>query len=61
MGVIEGLKMLADAFLFVHLAVVLFIVAGLPLIYIGAACRWAWVREWRWRTLHLTAIVFVAV
>ena len=53
--------MLADAVLLIHFAVVLFIAAGLPLIYIGAACRWAWVHEWRWRALHLAAIMFVAV
>ena len=52
--------MLADLVLLIHLALVLFITAGLPLIYIGAACRWAWVRRWRWRALHLVAIVFVA-
>ena len=52
--------MLADVLLFIHLGLVLFITAGLPLIYIGAACRWAWVRRWRWRATHLAAIVFVA-
>jgi Protein of Unknown function (DUF2784) len=52
--------MLADAVLFLHSAVVLFIVAGLPLIYLGAACRWAWVRGWRWRAAHLGAIGLVA-
>jgi hypothetical protein len=52
--------MLADALLIIHVAVVLFITAGLPLIYVGAACGWAWVRAWPWRALHLAAIVFVA-
>jgi hypothetical protein len=52
--------MLADAVLVLHLVVVLFITAGLPLIYLGAARGWAWVRNRRWRTLHLAAIVFVA-
>lgn len=52
--------MLADAVLFIHLALVLFITAALPLIYIGAARRWAWVRVWRWRAAHLAAILFVA-
>lgn len=52
--------MLADVVLFIHLALVWCIVAGLPLIYIGAAYHWAWVRGWRWRAAHLAAIVFVA-
>jgi hypothetical protein len=52
--------MLAAAIVVVHLGVMLFITAGLPLIYIGAARRWAWVRDWRWRALHLAAIGFVA-
>lgn len=52
--------MLAAAIVVVHLGIMLFITAGLPLIYIGAARRWAWVRDWRWRALHLGAIGFVA-
>jgi hypothetical protein len=53
--------MQADAVLVVHFAIVIFITAGLPLIYLGAAAGWAWVREWRWRALHLAAILIVAV
>ena len=52
--------MLADAIVVIHLAAVLFIIAGLPLIYVGVALRWAWVRDWRWRALHLGTIGFVA-
>jgi hypothetical protein len=52
--------MLADAIVVIHLIIMLFITAGLPLIYLGAALRWAWVRDWRWRTVHLAAIAFVA-
>jgi hypothetical protein len=52
--------MLADAIVVVHMSIMLFITAGLPLIYVGVARRWAWVREWRWRALHLGAIAFVA-
>ncbi len=53
--------MLADAVLAVHCAIVIFITAGLPLIWIGAARDWAWVRI-RWlRALHLGAIGFVAL
>lgn len=53
--------MLANAVLLIHFLLVLFIIAGLPLIYLGAALSWSWVRAWQWRALHLAAIVFVAV
>ncbi len=53
--------MLANAVLLIHFALVLFITAGLPLIYLGAAFGWAWVRAWQWRAFHLAAIVFVAM
>jgi hypothetical protein len=53
--------MLADTVLALHFAIVGFITAGLPLIWIGAAMRWSWVRL-RWlRALHLAAIGFVAL
>jgi hypothetical protein len=52
--------MLADAIVVIHLLIVLFILAGPPLIYLGAALRWAWVKNWRLRILHLGAILFVA-
>jgi Protein of Unknown function (DUF2784) len=52
--------MLADVIVSVHLLIVLFILLGVPLAYLGAALRWTWVRSWRWRILHLGAILFVA-
>jgi hypothetical protein len=52
--------MLANAVLVIHFAIVLFVVAGLPTIYVGAALGWQWVRNWHWRALHLGAIVFVS-
>jgi len=53
--------MFADAVLAVHCAIVVFITAGLPLIWIGAARQWSWIRI-RWlRALHLGAIAFVAL
>jgi hypothetical protein len=52
--------MMADAILVLHLTIVIFIVAGLPLIYLGAALHWGWVRGWRWRAAHVGAIAFVA-
>lgn len=51
---------LATTIVLVHLAIVLFITAGLPLIYLGRALRWEWVRDCRWRAAHLGATAFVA-
>jgi hypothetical protein len=51
---------LADGVLAVHFAIVLFIVGGLILTWIGAALDWRWVRNPWFRYLHLAAIVFVA-
>jgi hypothetical protein len=52
--------MLADAIVVVHFLIVLFVLAGVPLIYLGAARHWAWVRRRLWRLLHLGAIAFIA-
>jgi uncharacterized protein DUF2784 len=52
--------MLADFVLAVHFLFVLFVVAGLVLIWIGAARGWRWVRNFWFRAAHLAAIVFVA-
>jgi hypothetical protein len=52
---------IADVILVVHFAFVAFVVGGLLLIWAGAACRWDWVRNFRFRLAHLVAIGFVAV
>lgn len=52
--------LLADLILFVHFAFVLFIVGGLVLIWAGACLGWRWVRNFRLRTAHLAAMLFVA-
>lgn len=52
--------MLANAVVVVHFLIVLFVVAGVPLVYLGAALRWAWVRRWWWRALHLGAMLIIA-
>jgi hypothetical protein len=52
--------MLADAIVVAHLLIVIFIVGGVPLVYVGLALRWRWVRHWPWRVAHLAAILFVA-
>jgi hypothetical protein len=53
-------KMLADVVVASHLLIVLFILLGVPLVYLGAALHWPWVRSRRWRMLHLGAILLVA-
>jgi hypothetical protein len=52
--------MLAGAVVVAHFLIVLFVVAGVPLIYLGVALRWRWVRSWHWRVLHLGAISVIA-
>jgi hypothetical protein len=51
---------IADAVLVFHFLIVVFIVGGLILTWIGAAAGWSWVRNRWFRYLHLGAIVFVA-
>ena len=50
----------ADALLVAHFAIVVFIVGGLILVWVGAAAGWAWIRNPWFRYAHLGAIVFVA-
>lgn len=52
---------LADLVLVLHFAYVLFVVGGLPLIWIGYALDWRWVRNWWFRVLHFASIAFVAI
>ena len=52
--------MLADAILVVHFLIAGFVVAGLVLVWIGAAAGWRWVRDPWFRYLHLGAIAFIA-
>jgi len=51
---------MADAILVVHFLIAAFIVAGLVLVWIGAALGWNWVRNPWFRYVHLGAIGFVA-
>jgi hypothetical protein len=51
----------ADAVLALHFLFVLFVVGGLPAIWIGGARRWRWVRSFKFRVAHLCAILFVAL
>jgi hypothetical protein len=51
----------ADLLLVLHFAIVVFIVGGLILTWVGALASWAWVRNPWFRYLHLGAIAFVAL
>lgn len=53
--------MLADAVLVLHFAVAAFIAGGLPLVWLGAALDWRWIRNARFRYLHVSAIAIVAI
>ncbi|HEX7380825.1 MAG TPA: DUF2784 domain-containing protein [Nevskiaceae bacterium] len=52
--------MAALAVLAVHFAIIVFNVAGLVLIPLGAWHRWRWVREFWWRLAHLLSLAVVA-
>ena len=52
---------LANAVLLAHAAVVVFVVGLLPLIFIGGARGWRWVRRPALRFAHLALIVFITV
>jgi hypothetical protein len=51
---------LADAILVLHFLFVLFVTGGFALILAGATLRWSWIRDRRFRSAHLAAILLVA-
>lgn len=51
----------ADLVLLIHFGLVVFIVGGAVLIAIGIPAHWRWIRDVRFRVLHLAAIVIVAL
>jgi hypothetical protein len=52
-------QLLADVVLFLHLAIVTFVVGGLVLVIIGNLRAWPWVNAAGFRLAHLAAIVIV--
>lgn len=50
----------ADLVLVAHTLFVAFVVGGFVLVWIGHFRGWAWIRGYRFRSLHLAAITFVA-
>ena len=54
-------QLLADAVLALHVAIVLFVVAGLVVIIAGNLLAWRWVNAMWFRLAHLGAIAIVVV
>lgn len=51
----------ADSILVVHFAIVVFIVGGLILTWVGAWLSWGWIRNPWFRYAHLGGIAFIAL
>ena len=51
----------ADMVLTLHVLFVAFVVVGLILIFVGWSGNWRWVRNRRFRILHLVAIAVVVI
>jgi len=54
------MSLLADIILVLHALVVVFNVGGLAAIWIGAALKWRWIRNFWFRTIHLGLIGCIA-
>lgn len=57
----ELTRTLADIVLIAHFAFVAFVIGGLLLIVLGGFCRWSWIRNPWFRSLHLAAIALVVL
>ena len=55
----ERYRLLADAVLMLHVAVVVFVVGGLAVIVAGNVAGWRWVNRLGFRLAHLAAIGIV--
>jgi len=54
-------KLAADVVVVIHAGYVSFVIFGQLAVLIGILCRWEWVRNARFRWLHLIAISIVVV
>lgn len=52
-------QILADVTLALHVAVVVFVVWGLVLVFVGNLCHWQWVNIFWFRLVHLGSIAVV--
>ena len=53
-------RMLADAVLSLHVAIVVFVIGGLVLVVVGNLLSWDWVNALWFRLVHLATIAVVA-
>ncbi len=53
--------LLADIILVLHAAFIVFVVGGQVLILAGLALKWRWVRNFKFRLIHLMSIGFVVI
>lgn len=58
---VDDYRVLADAVLVLHFAVVLFIVVGLVLVVVGNLLAWRWVNSRSFRIAHVAAIGVVVL
>jgi uncharacterized protein DUF2784 len=56
-----GYALLADLIVAVHLAIVIYVLAGELLIVVGGLRRWSWIRNPIFRLSHLVVIAYVAL
>ena len=49
-------QFLADTVLVLHFGIVLFVILGLPVIFLGNRFGWSWANSLWWRLAHLAAI-----
>ena len=54
-------QLIADAVLFLHFGVVLFVVGGLVVVVAGNWLHWRWVNQLWFRLVHLAAIAVVVL
>ncbi|HDZ55749.1 MAG TPA: DUF2784 domain-containing protein [Pseudomonas xinjiangensis] len=52
-------SLLADVVLTTHLALVVFVVLGLVVVWVGNFCHWRWVNNLWFRLAHLATILIV--
>jgi len=57
----QAYRLLADATLLLHFAVVVFVVGGLILVLAGNMLRWRWVNALPFRVAHLVAVGVIVV
>ncbi|QDT89190.1 DUF2784 domain-containing protein [Gimesia algae] len=51
----------ADLIVVIHFAFVMFVLLGQVLITIGAFVGWNWIRNFKFRIIHLASILFVVI